>query len=196
MEKIRGVVDFKLADLPNLPQNATTAQVEEWLTQLGNKCDELFDVEFYRNQLQIKGIKSFEGVVVPGAGNLRGHHIVFEQIINRLKALDPAFASLTEGGSPLKVFTHPEHYGAGPNSLHNRAYRIYDAAGEVIGNTKLHPDRIGQFNNPTEMMNTLLDFYDAYPEYADLSKATRAWCVKNGVPFTRRAPSLNSFWPQ
>jgi hypothetical protein len=38
------------------------------------------------------------------------------------------------------------------------------------------------------MMNTLLAFYDTYPEYSDLAKAARAYCVKKGIPFTRRNP--------
>lgn len=196
IERLRQVVDAELRELPDLPANATPPQVEEWLTTLGAKFDDLWIRGEYEDLLSVKGLQAADGVVVPGgAGDLRGHHIVPEDIIEELGRW---INGLEERGSPLKVFTHPQHYGQGPNSLHNRMYRLYDASGNVVGKTRLHPDRLGEFGNPAEMMDTLLRFYDSYPEYADLAKATRAYCMKKLIPFTRRNPfdPVVPPWPQ
>ena len=76
-------------------------------------------------------------------------------------------------------------------------YRVYDSGGNVIGETVLNRNRLGEFNNAADMLDAMLALYDSYPEYADLAKATRAYCIKKGVPFTRRSPfePINPPWP-
>lgn len=48
----------------------------------------------------------------PGAGEQRGHHIVVEAVQARFQALNVSISSIDD--SPVKVFTHAEHYGVGP----------------------------------------------------------------------------------
>jgi hypothetical protein len=76
---------------------------------------------------------------------------------------------------PVKVLHDLEHFGKGPSSLHNAMYAWKDG--------KLAPENLKNIVSPQEMMNLLIDFYDKNG-YADLAKITRAWCVKNNVPFT------------
>lgn len=182
----------KSEDCPlyDLPANATAQQVANWLADLGTKCDTLFTLDDWRYLSVQKGLKltktaDYYEIVWPGKGILRGHHIVTEDIIGRLKNL--GYSTLDEGGSPLKILTKDAHFGQGPNSLHNRMYRVYN--GDVaVGKTVLNPDRLKDFENASDMMDALLAFYDSHPEYADMAKAARAYCVDNNVPFTRRSP--------
>ena len=48
----------------------------------------------------------------------------------------------------------------------------------------LHDSRLGEFTRAEDMMNELIDFY-LENGYEDLARAVRAWCTKNGVPFSK-----------
>ncbi len=115
----------------------------------------------------------------PGAGEQRGHHIVVEAVQARLQQLNVNISSIDD--SPVKVFTHAEHYGVGPNSLHNRmnVWRP-NASGKGV----LHPDRLIERTDSKDLANLLIEFY-LENGYADQAKAVRGWCNKVGVTFTK-----------
>ncbi len=98
-----------------------------------------------------------------------------------MQQLNVSISSIDD--SPVKVFTHAEHYGVGPNSLHNRmnAWRP-NASGKGV----LHPDRLAEFGltQKQDLANALIEFY-LENGYADQAKAVRGWCNKVGVAFTK-----------
>ena len=184
MENLRIIQDDSLSKLSVNP----TAEEMKTILTVGDA----------RSIRDTKGLQTLADgptdLVVPGPERLRIHHIATEQYIGRLKEL--GFSSLDKDDSPAKIFTLTEHFGTGPNSLHNRMY--YRFNGDTrIGKTVLHPDRLAEFTDPARMTDAFLAFYDSYPEYADLAKALRGYCSKEGVPLTRHNPSdlIDPPWP-
>lgn len=125
-----------------------------------------------------------EEVVLVGskAGILRGHHIVESSMVDLLKT-KWGFTALDEADVPVKVLTHADHAGAGSSSLHNKMWYVSED-GRTAGKTRLHPSNLNAFEQPEEMMDALIAFYET-SGYGDLAKVTRACCKKNGVPFTQ-----------
>ena len=154
---------------------------------------ELMKIKHWRKVLQNKKVlvvfEDGEELALVGgkAGILRGHHVVEKSMIDILMEDRPGFGfiNLDEAEVPVKVLTHSDHAGAGSSSLHNKMWFDYDANGNSLGMSKLHPKKIRQsFANAEEMMDALIAFYDKNG-YGDLAKITRAWCRANEVPFTK-----------
>jgi len=160
------VVDSILAELPSYP----TAQDMEKLFTVA-------DWRYLTTQKRLKLSTGGFGVIIPGKGILRGHHVVEKVMIEKHLNARWGF-TLDEGESPLKVLVEPQHWD-GPNSLHRKMWYEWDPR-DGIG--KLHESRLNEFDSPEEMMDELLRFYKA--NYPELANAVRGWCVKNGVPFS------------
>ena len=169
--RLQELADHYLAKLPDVP----TAQ----------DMDNLFTYADWKYLIQQKGIQLSAdecAAVVPRAGLLRGHHVVEKDIINELMSGRPGFQfqNLDHTTSPVKILTQDEHFGPGDDSLHNKMFWQWNV--NESGMSTLNPKRLGEFQNPTDMLNELIDFYVA--NYPDQAKATRGWCIKNNVPYT------------
>jgi hypothetical protein len=174
--RLRSASDFMLDRLPS--SGAPSAQT--W--------SEIFTVNDWKTLIAHKQIRyeydGFTYVVKPGAGDLRGHHIVTRRIQQELQ--DRFGVNITDiDDSPVKVFTNTEHYGAGANSLHNRMNAWEPPPGSNVG--RLHPDNLSDpdlYASASDLVSELLRFYksDPNPDWVRMVKATRGWAAKNGIP--------------
>ena len=165
---------------------ATVAEAERVL-------NELMKIKHWRQVLNNKKVRVIltdgEDLAFVGgkAGTLRGHHTVEESMVTILKENKPGFGfvNLDEAQVPVKVLEHADHAGKGPNSLHNKMWFDWDANGNSLGMSRLHPSRLkAEFQNAESLMNALIEFYQGNG-YAEQARITRVWCRANGVPFTR-----------
>ena len=83
--------------------------------------------------------------------------------------------SWAHNDTPVKVFTHEEHYGKGANSLHNRM--------NTWERGTLSKEGIKGYTDKTKLIDDLIEFYsDKNP---DLAKAVRGWASQHGIPYTK-----------
>lgn len=166
-ERLKSAANFMLDELPDNP----TAQ----------QMADIFTVADWKALKQNKGIlierDGMSWKATHGAGDLRGHHIVVEAVQTRMQQLGVDIPSIDD--SPVKVFTHAEHYGVGQNSLHNRM-NAWDSG-------ILHPNNLGNFQTKEALIDELLRFYtsDPSPDFVHMARATRGWAAKHTIPITR-----------
>ena len=119
------------------------------------------------------------------AGILQGHHTIEKSMVKLLKRPIPGFGftTLDEALVPFKGLTRTDHIGK--SGLHLKMWYVWEDGVRTSTKTMLHPSRLKEFGNAQDMMDALIDFYDANEEYRELAKITRVYCRANGLPFTK-----------